>query len=43
MLLASRKSLKEEKTSGSSDGTKNSAAKSKSEVDPIQVSLACQL
>ncbi|WMV22604.1 hypothetical protein MTR67_015989 [Solanum verrucosum] len=42
MLLASRKSLKEEKTSGSNDGTKNSAAKSKSEVDPIQVSLACQ-
>lgn len=39
MLLASRKSLKEEKTSGSSDGTKNSAAKSKSEVDPIQVDL----
>ncbi|XP_049393619.1 uncharacterized protein LOC125858003 isoform X3 [Solanum stenotomum] len=35
MLLASasRKSLKEEKTSGSNDGTKNSAAKSKSEVD----------
>ncbi|KAK6796119.1 hypothetical protein RDI58_009574 [Solanum bulbocastanum] len=39
MLLASRKSLKEEKTSGSNDGTKNTAAKSKSEVDPIQVDL----
>ncbi|KAK4361703.1 hypothetical protein RND71_016944 [Anisodus tanguticus] len=39
MLLASRKSLKEEKTIGSNDGTKNSAVKSKSEVDPIQVDL----
>ncbi|XP_055828958.1 uncharacterized protein LOC129896978 isoform X2 [Solanum dulcamara] len=39
MLLASRKSLKEEKTIGSNDGTKNSEMKSKSEVDPIQVDL----
>ncbi|KAJ8535752.1 hypothetical protein K7X08_034153 [Anisodus acutangulus] len=34
-----RKSLKEEKTIGSNDGTKNGAVKSKSEVDPIQVDL----
>ncbi|XP_075107302.1 uncharacterized protein LOC107764424 isoform X4 [Nicotiana tabacum] len=36
MLLASRKRLNEEKTIGSSDGTKKSAVKSKSDVDPIQ-------
>ncbi|XP_075107301.1 uncharacterized protein LOC107764424 isoform X3 [Nicotiana tabacum] len=39
MLLASRKRLNEEKTIGSSDGTKKSAVKSKSDVDPIQVDL----
>ncbi|CAN4085058.1 unnamed protein product [Withania somnifera] len=38
VLLASRKSLKEE-IFGSNDGTKNGAANSKSEVDPIQVDL----
>ncbi|KAM3245750.1 putative protein isoform X1 [Capsicum annuum] len=39
MLLASRKSLKDEKTSGSNDETQNSSLKSKSEVEPIQVDL----
>lgn len=46
MLLASRKRLNEEKTIGSSDGIKKSAVKSKSDVDPIQVSfdiIACQI
>lgn len=39
VLLASRKSLNEEKTIDRNDGAKNSAVKSKSEVDPIQVDL----
>ncbi|MCD9558919.1 hypothetical protein HAX54_016610 [Datura stramonium] len=39
MLLASRKSMKEEKAMGSNVGTKKSEVKSKAEVDPIQVDL----